>query len=325
MFRKFLVLMLAVFSLTTLATASASATVIERIIATVNDSIITQTDMDKFADQLKGGGLTDDLLIPDEETKKAILGDRKKLLDVMIDEKVIDSEVRRQDLTVSIERVEQEIRSVAKRNNLSRDALKAAIQERGVKFSDYQDFIKRGLERQSLIEKAIVSKIKISEDDVQATFLAQSGSRGEDAFEYTLAHIFFTPQKGGAAKARERAQFVLSKLREGSSFETLASEYSEDPNFSAGGVLGTFRTGEILKEFERAAQKLQPNETSGIIETKTGLHIIKVLRKKLIPDPRLDGAKDKIRNQLYEKAYKKQFQSWLEQLRSEAFIRINKK
>lgn len=319
MFRNLLVLLVAVFSI------SASAEVIERIIATVNDSIITQTDMQKFADQLKSGGLTDDLLIPDEETKKAILNDRSKLLKVMIDEKVIDSEVRRQDLSVSIERVEQEIRSVAKRNNLSRDALKAAIQERGVKFSDYQDFIKRGLERQSLIEKAIVSKIKISEDDVQATYLSQSGSRGEEAYEYTLAHIFFSPQKGGAAKARERAQFVLSKLKEGASFETLASEYSEDPNFSAGGVLGTFKTGEILKEFERVAQKLKPNETSGIIETKSGLHIIKVLRKKLIPDPRLEGAKDKIRNQLYEKAYKKQFQSWLEQLRSEAFIRINKK
>lgn len=309
----------AVFSFT------ASADVIERIVATVNDSIITQTDMDKFSDQLKSGGLTDDLLIPDEEAKKGILSDRTKLLNVMIDEKVIDSEVRKQDLSVSIERVEQEVRSIAKRNNLSRDALKAAIQERGVKFSDYQDFIKRGLERQSLIEKAIVSKIKISEDDVQATYLAQSGNRGEDAFEYTLAQIFFTPQKGGAAKARERAQFVLSKLREGNSFETLAGEYSEDPNFSAGGVLGTFRTGEILKEFERAAQKLQPNETSGIIETKSGFHIIKVLRKKLIPDPRLEGAKDKIRNQLYEKAYKKQFHGWLEQLRSEAFIRINKK
>lgn len=304
---------------------SASAEVIERIVATVNDSIITQTDMDKFADQLKSGGLTDDLLVPDEESKKQILSDRAKLLDVMIDEKVIDSEVKKQDLSVSIERVEQEIRSIAKRNGISRDALKNAIQERGVKFSDYQDFIKRGLERQALIEKAIVSKIKISEDDVQAQFLAQSGQRGEDSFEYTLAQIFFSPQKGGMAKARERAQYVLNKLGEGSSFETLAGDYSEDPNFSAGGVLGTFKTGEILKEFERAAQKLQPNEHSGIVETKSGLHIIKVLRKKLIPDPRLESAKDKIRNQIYEKAYKKQFRSWLEQLRSEAFIRINKK
>lgn len=312
-------------ALLTIISVSASAEVVERIVATVNDSIITQTDMDKFAEQLKNGGLTDDLLVPDEETKKQILTDRAKLLDTMIDEKVIDSEVKKQDLSVSIERVEQEVRSIAKRNGISRDALKSAIQDRGVKFSDYQDFIKRGLERQSLIEKAIVSKIKISEDDVQAQYLAQSGQSGSDTFEYTLAQIFFNPQKGGMAKARERAQFVLNKLKEGASFETLASDYSEDPNFSAGGVLGTFKSGEILKEFEKAAQKLQPNEYSGIIETKNGLHIIKVLRKKLIPDPRLEAAKDKIRNQLYEKSYKKQFHAWLEQLRSEAFIRVNKK
>jgi peptidyl-prolyl cis-trans isomerase SurA len=305
------------------APAPATAqTTVERIVAIVNDEIITMTDMNRFAERLRSGGLTDDMLIPDESTKEAVLSDRRKLLDKMIDEKVIDSEVKRQNLTVPIERVEQEIRSIAKRNNVSRDELRAALQERGVAFSEYQDFIKTGLERQGLIEKAITSRIKISEDDVLAAYAQAHGPSGE-AFEYSLSHIYFSSGKGGAPAAKARAERSLAKLRGGANFEKLAADESEDPGFEAGGVLGTFKTGELQKDLEAVVQKLGAGEFSDVIPTRGGYHIVKVNKKRMIPDPRSERAREKIRAELYEKAYKRQLQGWLEQLRQEAFIRIN--
>lgn len=314
-----------------LVASTSSAEVIERIIAIVNDDIITQTDLTKFADRLKTGGLTDDLLVPDEETKNQILNNRDKLLNTMIDEKMIDSEVKRQGLTVPIEKVEQEIRSIAKRNNISRDQLKQALQEKGLSFSQYQDFIKTGLERQALIEKSITSKIKVSEDDVNAVYMATVKDATAQTFEYTLAHIHFLPDKTKDAKTaktqmEQRSQTALKKLQEGGGFEKVASEYSDDPNFSSGGVLGTFKSGELLKEFDGVVQKMNVGDISGIIQTKSGgWHILKLLKKRPVGDPVADKEKEKIRSQLYEKAYKKQFHSWLEQLRQEAFIRINPK
>ena len=140
------------------------AEIIERVVAIINDEIVTLTDVDKYADKLKTGGLTDDLLIPNEATKQELMKDKKRLLQTMIDEKIIDSEVKRQKLEVPIERVEQEVRSIAKRNDISRDDLKRAVEEKGIRFSQYQDFIKTGLERHSLIDRAILSKIKIMLD-----------------------------------------------------------------------------------------------------------------------------------------------------------------
>ena len=299
------------------------AEIIERVVAIINDEIVTLTDVDKYADKLKTGGLTDDLLIPNEATKQELMKDKKRLLQTMIDEKIIDSEVKRQKLEVPIERVEQEVRSIAKRNDISRDDLKRAVEEKGIRFSQYQDFIKTGLERHSLIDRAILSKIKISEDDVMAEYAKVHGDTADQNFEFTVSHILFLIEKGGLAKAQERASLVTGKLKAGEDFDRMASEYSEDPNFSSGGLLGTFKTGEFSKELEAVVLKMNVGDTSRVVQTKAGLHILKLTKKKLIPDPKIEKAKDEIRGQLYDKAYKKQFQAWLEQVRNEAFIRIN--
>ena len=307
-----------------LACALGRAEVVDRITAIVNDDIITQTDMAKFSERLKKGGLTDDLLIPDDEVKNAVLTDRAKMLQKMIDEKILDSEVRRQNLSVPFERVEQEIRSIAQRNGISRDDLKSAIVEKGITFSQYQDFIKTGLERQALISKQVTAKIKISEDDVAARFSATHKDQAGQSYEYQLAHILFVGGKGGE-NAKQRAEAALAKLRDGGDFGKLAAENSDDPNFSAGGALGTFRTGEFMKELEQPVQKLAVGGVSGIIPTKNGFHILKLLKKIPVSDPATDKEKERIRAGLYDKALKKQFASWMEQMRGEAFIRINDK
>lgn len=302
---------------------TARAETVEKIVAIVNDEIITMSDMNRFTDRLRTGGLVDDMLVPDEATKEALQKDRDKLLQKMIEEKVVDSEVKKQSLTVPIERVESEIRNIAKRNNVSRDDLKRALEERGIVFSQYQDFIKTGLERQSLIEKAITSRIKISEDDVVSAYSAQHGSSGDQAFEYTISHIYFQNERGGAAGAKARAETAYRKIREGGNFEKMASELSEDPGFEQGGLLGVFKSGELQKDLEGTVQKLSPGDFTNVLPTRDGYHIVKLNKKRLIPDPRTEKERERIRAQLYEAAYKRQFKSWLEQLRNDAFVRIN--
>jgi peptidyl-prolyl cis-trans isomerase SurA len=297
--------------------------VVERVVAIVNDDIITLSDVDKYAARIRSGGLTDDLLIPDDATKQALLKDRSALLEKMIDEKVIDSEVKKQNLSVPIERVEQEIRTVAKRNNVSRDELKAALKERGIEFSAYQDFIKKGLERQGLVEKGITSKIKISEDDVTTAFAAKFGQSNDQAYEYTLSHIYFRSIAKGPAIAKANAERAEKRLQSGEGFEQVGA--AEDPGFEEGGHLGVFKTGELQKDLDAVVQKMSAGQVSGVLPTAGGFHIVRVDRKAIIPDPRTESAREKIRNELYEKSFKRQLQAWLEQLRLDSFVRINSK
>jgi len=315
---------LALFALFFLISGSAHAEVIERIVAIVNDEPITLSDLRKFEERLRKGTLVDDLLVPDETTKQALLKDRNLLLQKLIEEKIIDTEVKKQKLTVPIETVEQEIRSIARKNGLSREELKAVLQQQGVNFSEYQDFIKRGLERQNLIKSAVISRVKVSEDDVLAEYVARHGASNDQAFEYTISHIYFRAGPSGGALARSRAESALKRLRNGESFERLAAEVSEDPAFEEGGLLGVFKTGELNKDLEAALKKLNAGEYTGVLPTSGGYHIVKLNKKRLIPDPRTEREREKIRAELYEKAHRRQFRLWLDNLRQEAFIRINK-
>ena len=142
------------------------AKIVEGIIAIVNEDIITLSDLKNYRDGLKQGLPVDDLLINPRDIPD-VASDRKKLIDLMINEKVLESEVKRQDLEVTIERVEQEIQKISQQRDISRDQLKQALQLQGIRFSDYQHIIKTRIERQSLVQRAITSKIKITDEAIK--------------------------------------------------------------------------------------------------------------------------------------------------------------
>jgi len=300
----------------------ATAKIVDKIVAIVNDQIITESDADAFKKSLSSGGMMDDALISMVDPKK-LMSDREALLNYLIDEKVLDSEVKKKNLEVTVERVEQEIRDIMKKRNVNRDQLKEVLQERGISMSQYQDYIKTSLERHALIDKEVSSKIRISDEDIASYFTAQKGSSKNQAYEYTVAHIVILAKKGKEDAAKNKANAAYERLKAGESFETIAEQYSEDPNFSKGGVLGTFTTGEMRGDIEGAVKRLQAGEFSPVVKTKNGYNIFKVLKRTLIADPKMEAQKGEIQAALFGDAFKKQFKAWLQERREEAFVKVN--
>lgn len=299
-----------------------SAKLIDKVVAIVNAEVVTLSDVEKQKKAFEGKALLNDLLLQIYEPNE-IKNDRKKILSFLVDERLIDGEIKKKGLEVTIERVEQEIQSVAKKNGMSRTQFKDALAKQGIAMSDYQQFVKAGLERQSLVEKEVTSKIRISDEDIAAHYLASKGPGKTQVFEYSISHILFNPKKGGPEQARARAEAVLKKLKSGTDFEKAAEQFSEDPNFSSGGVLGTFHANELSSDILKAVQPLGANEVSNVAETKLGIHIFKVTKKTLVADPQLQENKEPIRALLQERAFKRQFRMWLDQQRASAFIKFN--
>ncbi|HCD63452.1 MAG TPA: hypothetical protein DEQ51_02860 [Alphaproteobacteria bacterium] len=308
--------------LATLLAFQTSAEVVDRIVAIVNSEPLTLSDIQKEKSALKNKGLVNDLLFQIYD-KDDLLKSDKKLLQYLIDEKTIDSEVKKNGFQVTIERVEKEINQVAKQNGLSRSQFKEALARQGVSMAEYQSFIKKGLERKSLIDKEVNSRIRISDEDVAAYYLSKKGPGSTQVFELTLAHIFFTPQKGGEKEAKERAQAVYKKLQSGQAFGKMAEQYSEDPGFTNGGLLGSFKATELSPAIKKGVTGLGEGKYSRPVVTPQGVHIFKVVKKTLVSDPELEANKEQIRNQLHQEAFSRQLRAWLDQKRSEAFVRIN--
>jgi parvulin-like peptidyl-prolyl isomerase len=160
-------------------------------------------------------------------------------------------------------------------------------------------------------EAANYYKINVSDDEVNSEFekvVAEAGSLdnvkkilndlyqwGPDQFKEKVLKPFLVQKKLEVAVsndeelnrgAKTKAEEVLKLVQDGQkSFEDLAKEYSDDPGSAVqGGDLGLFGRGVMIKEFEDTAFALQPGETSGLIKTQFGYHIIKVEEKKTDPN-----------------------------------------
>ena len=302
----------------------AHSEVIEKIVAIVNSEIILLSDLANYKNKLQKGGLVDDALLRVSDPKK-VLKDNSSLIQHLINERLVDSDIKKQNLAVTIERVEKEINSIASKNGISRDQLVSALKNQGVTFSEYQDFLKTTLERQSLIEKEISSKIKVSEDEIIEYYLTNSRNRNDKQyFEYELSHLLFLKTNGGAEAAEGRAIEAYKKLADGQDFVVLASKYSEDPNFSQGGYLGTFKLSEMNKALAKEIEPLKAGDfTKVLLAPGENYQVVKVNKKKLIPNPHLDAMRAEIQAKLFEQAFQVQMRNWLDRKRQEAFIKIN--
>tara|TARA_B100000749_G_scaffold122825_1_gene93868 strand:+ start:110051 stop:111001 length:951 start_codon:yes stop_codon:yes gene_type:complete len=315
---RFLLIFVFLFS-----TNALSAETVERIIAIVNNEIITLSDVSEYKSKLRSDSLVDQAVLQFKDQPK-LMKDEKYLISHLIDEKLVDSEIKRSKLSITFEKVDQEIRRIASTQGVSREQLKAALQERGIKYSDYQDFIKTSIERRSLIEKEVQSKVKISEEDVTSYYISKFGTTGKEAFEYQLAHILTLNENGGKKAALEKAEKAMAKLQSGEEFSAVAEQLSEDPNFTSGGLMGTFKSGEMRKEIERAIGKLDVGETTKVIPIPQGFQIVKVVKKTLTTNPEIASKTNSIRQVLMADAIKRGLKSWLDEQRERAFIRINK-
>jgi parvulin-like peptidyl-prolyl isomerase len=102
----------------------------------------------------------------------------------------------------------------------------------------------------------------------------------------TVAHILITHagsiHRPGTERTREQARQLATELHEkllaGADFAALAREYSEDPSATHGGEMEPFPRGRMVAPFERAAFALAPGETSDVVETVYGFHILRRLR-----------------------------------------------
>jgi peptidyl-prolyl cis-trans isomerase SurA len=299
-----------------------SKEIVDRVVAIVNSEPILKSELDAMSDRTKKDGAIDDALLLDEKIDK-LKSDSKSQLDYLIREKLVESEVKKLNLTLSEDRVDSEMTTLAKRNQMSKTDLEAYIKKQGYSLAEYRKALKARLERQSFFEAEVISKLRITDEDAYSEFRAQFPKYKPVVNEFSIAQIYFNPKKGSGSEALTRAEETLSKLSGGESFESLANKYNEDPRANKDGYMGSFKSGEFLPEIEAAISSLDKNQSSQIIKSKIGFHIVKVLDKKITQDPQFLKIKEQIKSALVEKNFKRQLKNWFESKKQDAYIKIN--
>jgi peptidyl-prolyl cis-trans isomerase SurA len=295
--------------------------VVNKIIAIVNSEPILQSELNSFPDRLKKDGAIDDSLALDE-TPASLKSDTKKQLDYLIREKMIESEIKKQNLSVTEDRINTEMTALATRNHINKSQLNDFIKKQGYSTTEYRSNLKGRLERQSFFEAEVISKLRITDEDAYNEFRLKNPKYIPSLNEYTIAQIFVPSKKIGEAAALVKATDIRKKISAGETFESVANAYNDGTGAAKDGLLGTFKAGEFIKEIESEVSKLSDNEISNPIKSKQGIHIVKVLNKKNSQDPQFLKIKDQIKAYLVDKNFKRQLKNWFESKKQDSYIQI---
>ena len=295
---------------------------VDKIVAVVNSEPILQSELMAMPSRSKKEGGLDEALLLGEKSDK-MRTDAKAQLDYLVREKLIESEVKRLNLSLSDDRIDSELLTLAKRNQMTKPQLEDSLKKQGYSVSEYRSVLKSKLERQSFFEAEVISKLRITDEDAYSEFRSQFPKYKPVVNEFSIAQIYFNPKKGSGKAALARAEETINKLKAGESFESLANKYNEDPRANKDGALGSFKSGEFLPEIENAVASLEKNKFSEIIQSKIGFHIVKVLDKKVTQDPQFLRIKEQIKAALVEKNFKRQLKNWFESKKQDAYIKIN--
>jgi peptidyl-prolyl cis-trans isomerase SurA len=300
---------------------SSSEAVDDRIVAVVNQEIITFSEVEKIISRLKEEIKAEDRL----ERRERIHEIARKALEKLIEEKLIDQEVKRAGIKVTNKEIEGTIEEIKQRNAVTQEELEKALAKDGLTLEAYKKEIEKNLQRTKLINLSVKIESNVGEKELR-DFYQKNFNRYRTVETYRPGHIFFfvpkeaTPEK--VQEIRKRCQKILEKIKAGEDFGEMALLYSEDISAKGRGDLGYFKKGELLPAFEKEVLRLKVGEMSGIVRTDFGFHIIKLLDRKGGEPPPFEEIKGKIQADYYEKDFEKAFKQFITTLREKSVIEI---
>ena len=296
--------------------------VIDGIAAIVNDDIITITEVreamgpetEHLSQQYSGFAL--------EQQVKASY---KRTLNSLVDAQLQLARARRMNLRVSEEDVNQQIETLKKQNQVADEQFLQLLKTRGLTLETYKKQVHEGLLVTKVVNAEVRSRLTVLDTELQEAYRAKQ-QQYQVAGGQTVSHILFLfppyATEQDEQRLRAKAEAVLQQVRNGGEFTVLARQYSDGPSAETGGLLGTFRPGELLPGFEEAAAQLKPGEISDVVQTRIGFHIIRLEARQAAGMRPFEEVQEELKSDILRDKTERKYQEWLESLRQQAYIKV---
>lgn len=311
--------------LTLLLSAIVYAEVADRIVAVVNDDIITQTELNRaFEPYAKNIDAT--YKGPDRDT--VIQQNKEAFLQQMVNQILIEQAAKKAGpgiATVKDEEVMDVIRDMLAKSKTSLEDYTKRLAEEGNSLDAVKKEIKSQMLRMRLLRREVQSKIMITDEEIGAYYdKHREDYEGKEAVR--IKQIFLTAPADAGRLTRQRVKQQVEELRnrivKGESFDAISAQYSQGPAAAQGGDIGYVEKGVILPEVEKAAFALPPGKLSDVIETELGYHLILVVDQRGAGLKPLSIVRNEIKAKIEEEKLAKKFEEWIEELRKKSFIDI---
>lgn len=251
-----------------LLTIQANAQTLARPVAVVNDSIITQYDLDnRIALAIASSGLPNN---PQTRQKT-----QKQVMQSLINEVLQLQEARKVGINIGPTDVDATIARIAKQNGTDLKTFLQQMRTAGVGASTLRQQIRAQMSWVQLVGRRLGSQVQVTDEEVSRNVLRLQQNKGRT--ERRLAEIFLpSDQNGSFEAANQTIQVILQELRNRKSFGAIAQQFSQSSTAASGGDLGWVMEGQLASEIERALTGSQKGFVSNPIKTPNGLYIYAV-------------------------------------------------
>jgi peptidyl-prolyl cis-trans isomerase SurA len=251
--------------------------VLDRIVAVVNNEVITRADLDMryraATLQLKQQGTPP----PPRATLE------KQILDRLITDHVQLQLAKETGLRVDDAELDRAIQRIAQENKLSLEQLRATLEKDGVPFARFREDIRKEITLSRLRQREVDNRIVVSEGEIESFINAQQGLAGRGE-QYNLSHILVTVPENATPEQiqarRGRAEQALQQLRTGADFRQVAAAFSDAPDALQGGAMGWRDGARLPALFVDALKPLQPGEVSTLLRSANGFHILRLNERR---------------------------------------------
>jgi peptidyl-prolyl cis-trans isomerase SurA len=297
-------------------------TVVEEIVARVNNQVITRSAYQHEQQQLTDEAKQQD---PTRADQVAAQGS-KDVLRGLIDRELLLQKGKDLDITADAELIKK-LDEMRKQMKLaSMDDLEKAAEAQGISFEDFKQNMRTEIITQQVIQREVGGRINVGKDEEQK-FYEQHKSDMERPEAIKLSEILVSTEQAGddpqkLAAAEAKANDLLKQIRAGASFEDIAKKQSQGLSAAEGGELGYFERGKLAKQLEDVTFAMKKDQVSDVIRTKQGFVILKVTDHQSAGIPSFAEIESRLQEAVYMQKLQPALREYLTKLREDAFIDV---
>ncbi|UCF91985.1 MAG: SurA N-terminal domain-containing protein [Desulfobacterales bacterium] len=299
------------------------AIVVDRIVAVVNEDIITLFDLNQnlqpYAANIKALGYSA------EQERQTLYKVRSDLLNQLIERKLAEQEIKRNKITVSEEEINKTLERIKEARHYTDEDLRAGLSQQGISMEEYRQELKNQILRTKLINRAVKSKVVITDNDIQA-YYDNHPEKYAGETNYHLWNIFIKvpayADESERLTARKEMEAIEARLKQGQPFEELARSVADLSANAGGGELGVFRLEELSSQLQTQIRDMQAGGFTPVVEADFGYQILYVQKVVGRPGKSLQEVQAEIQEVLYNEFVDTKYQEWLEDLRKRSHIKI---
>ena len=296
-----------------------NGSVVEDVVARVNDQIITRSEYQRAEQQLLEQARQEG--VPEAEAQEKL----HDLLRDMIDQQLLLSKGKELGITGDAETMRR-LDDIRKQNHLdSMEALQKAAEQQGVSFEDFKQQIRNQVISNQVVQQEVGAHLNLTQAEVQK-YYQEHGKDFEVPEQVHLSEILIpTPDNATDAQvaaAQQKADAVEAKLKAGANFADTAKADSGGPTASAGGDLGDFKRGTLGDVLEKATFSLPAGGYTQPIRTRQGFVILKVDSHQQAGVPPLADVERQVEEAIYFQQLQPALRAYLTKQREDAYIDI---